>query len=237
MFLLRLDDMAPNRDVEKWERMRALLNKYRIKPIFGIIPDNQDPQLLKYPADENFWGTVQEWIEMGWTPALHGYRHVFDSTSGGVNPVNAYSEFAGVPYETQALRIEEGYEILKERGIKTEIFFAPAHTYDENTVKALKEYTDIRVISDTVANKVYYKDGMYYIPQQSGAVRKLPFKLVTFCYHPNIMKEEDFVRLENFLEENHARFGHYGKELLTKRRRSLYDCVLQWIYLFRHKKK
>ncbi len=235
MYLLRLDDMSAHRDVEKWERMYALVKKYDVKPIFGIIPDNQDPQLLAYPKDEEFWDRVKLWIAEGWTPAMHGYQHVFDSACGGSNPVNDYSEFAGISYEEQAARIRAGYAILKEQGIDTEIFFAPAHTYDKNTLRALKACTDIRVISDTIGNRVYYKDGMYYLPQQSGVVRELPFRLVTFCYHPNIMKDEDFAVLENFLKAHAEEFGGYSKALLVKRRRSLCDCALQWAYRIRRK--
>lgn len=37
----------------------------------------------------------------GWIIALHGYEHVFETTSGGINPVNNKSEFAGVNLEKQ----------------------------------------------------------------------------------------------------------------------------------------
>jgi hypothetical protein len=120
--------------------------------------------------------------------------------------------------------------ILKEHGINPEIFFAPAHTFDKNTLKALETESNIRVISDTIAQDVYYKDGFYFIPQQSGKARKLPFKTVTFCYHPNIMSNKNFNDLENFLIKNRNKFHEYTTNILNKRERVLIDKVLNAIY-------
>ena len=76
-------------------------------------------------------------------------------------------------------------------------------------MKALKEKTNIRVISDTIANDVYKKGDFWFIPQQSGGVRELPLKIVTFCYHPNVMEDKDFVVLEKFLQEHKNDFICY----------------------------
>lgn len=83
MYLMRLDDASEHRDISKWNQMQELLNKFDVKPIFGIIPDCQDPSLLRYPKDELFWDTVYQWIGDGWTPAMHGYQHVFRTKRGG----------------------------------------------------------------------------------------------------------------------------------------------------------
>ena len=73
---MRLDDASEYMDVEKWQRMEDLLDKYHIKPIVGVIPNNQDPDMVGvYPKDEQFWEKVQRWKEKGWTIALHGYTH------------------------------------------------------------------------------------------------------------------------------------------------------------------
>lgn len=166
-------------------------------------------------------------------PAMHGYNHVYETECGGLNPVNNRSEFAGVPLERQQEKIKNGYEILKSHGIEPEIFFAPSHTFDENTLQALKSETPIRVISDTIANDTYYDESFYFIPQQSGAVRKLPFKLVTFCYHPNIMDANDFSNLESFLEKQNRQFTSYSENLLKKRKKSAVDKILNYLYFVR----
>ena len=35
-YIMRLDDASDYMDVTKWERMKELLDKYEIKPVFGI---------------------------------------------------------------------------------------------------------------------------------------------------------------------------------------------------------
>ncbi len=233
MYILRLDDAAEYMDEAKWKRMEQLLDRYGVKPIFGVIPHSEDPDLLAYGKVEGFWEWMRQWISKEWTPALHGYTHVFETNEGGLNPVNTRSEFAGVPYERQCEKIRSGYETLKANNIIPEIFFAPAHTFDENTLKALAQETPIRIISDTVANDVYFEKGFYFIPQQSGHVRKLPFKTVTFCYHPNIMTDAHFEELEQFLKENAARFVSVRQLNLKSRKKSILDKVLSWLYFLR----
>lgn len=152
----------------------------------------------------------------------------FLDPSGGVNPVNDFSEFAGLSLGEQEEKIRNAYLIMTNHGIDPKIFFAPAHTYDQNTLLALKKETKIRVISDTVANNVYYKDKFYYIPQQAGHVRSLPFKVVTFCYHPNIMSDKDFSELEEFIKKN--KFGRFDELLLKKRNKGLFDRLLGMAY-------
>ena len=233
-YIMRLDDASEYMDVEKWQRMEDLLDKYHIKPIVGVIPDNQDPDMVGvYPKDEQFWKKVQRWKKKGWIIALHGCTHVFETREGGLNPVNDRSEFAGVPLERQKEKIRAGVRILREHGIEPEIFFAPAHTFDENTLIALKEESDIRIISDTIANDIYFENGFYFIPQQSGRVRKLPFKVCTFCYHPNTMEDLSWKVLEDFLQKNANTFTDVGRFELDKRKLTAMDRLLKKGYFAR----
>ena len=236
---MRLDDASEYMDVEKWQRMEDLLDKYHIKPIVGVIPDNQDPDMVGvYPKDEQFWKKVQCWKKKGWIIALHGYTHVFETREGGLNPVNDRSEFAGVPLERQKEKIRSGVRILRDHGIEPELFFAPAHTFDESTLEALKEESNIRIISDTIANDVYFEKDFYFIPQQSGRVRNLPFKTVTFCYHPNIMVQQRFEELDRFIKANQSEFvesSHRG--CLKNRKINVFDGILRKIYFFIHRNR
>ena len=231
---LTFDD-GPIPEITPW--VLDLLDKYHIKPIVGVIPDNQDSDMVGvYPKDEQFWKKVQRWKEKGWIIALHGYTHVFETREGGLNPVNDRSEFAGVPLERQKEKICAGIRILREHGIEPEIFFAPAHTFDENTLKALKEESNIRIISDTIANDVYFENGFYFIPQQSGRVRKLPFKTVTFCYHPNIMSQQLFDETDYFIKTNRSEFVEASyKDYLKTRKINIVDRILKKIYFLKHK--
>lgn len=231
MYLLRLDDASEYMDVEKWVKLETILDKYNIKPIFGVIPRNRDEDFAKrYTKNSSFWELAKKWKDKGWAPALHGYEHVFCSTQGGINPVNKKSEFAGVSLNEQREKVERGYSIMMEKGLEPKIFFAPAHTFDENTLIALRDKTGIRVISDTIANDVYFYNGFFFVPQQAGYVRKLPFKIATFCYHPNNMQIKDYERLENFLEKYSREFISFNDLKLKQKKRSLYDNLLKNAY-------
>ena len=235
MYIIRLDDASDYMNIENWNRMEKILNKYGVKPIVGIIPDNKDTSLLKYKKDENFWKKAKKWENNGWIIAMHGHKHVYITSEKGLNPIHKRSEFAGLPLRIQKEKIKAGYKILLSKGLNPKIFFSPSHTFDLNTLKALKEETPIRIVSDTIANDIYYNDDIFFIPQQSGRVRKLPLKTVTFCYHPNTMSDNEFVELEKFLKENRAKFNNIDIDLLKKRKKNIIDILLIKIYFFRRK--
>ena len=234
-YILRLDDASDYMDIEKWERMAALLDKYDIKPIFGIIPQNRDEDFVrKYTKNPAFWDWAMQRIKKGWTSAMHGYEHRYVTKEGGMNPVNKKSEFAGLSYEEQCRKIKAGYEIMKDHGIMPEIFFAPSHTFDENTLLAIRDMTPIRVISDTIAYDVYKKEEFWFIPQQSGRVRTLPFSVVTFCYHPNTVTNVEFDRIEKFIHRYQNSFIQFETTILKTRKKNIFDECLKKIYLFLH---
>lgn len=233
MYLIRLDDASDYMDMEKWDRIEKILDKHSIKPIVGIIPNNKDEELInKYKYNQNFWIKAKKWQDKNWTIALHGYTHVYSTNDGGINPVNSQSEFAGVSLKEQREKICKGIKVFKNHGIDSKVFFAPSHTFDHNTLKALKKESSIRIISDTIANDIYKEDDFYFIPQQSGKVRKLPFKVTTFCYHPNIMNEDDFIILDEFLAEQKNEFVKLDDLNFTNRHASLYDKILKKLYFF-----
>lgn len=231
MYLLRLDDASDYMDVVKWRRVERLFDKYGVKPLVGVIPDNHDSKFVDaYERDDGFWTKAKAWEAKGWTLALHGWHHVYTTKCVGINPAGRKSEFAGVPLESQCEMIRDGLAILKSRRIEPKVFFAPSHTYDNNTLEALRRESDIRIISDTVANDVYFRWGFYFIPVQSGRCRSLPLKLVTICLHPNLMSEEGFFKLEQFIRAHKDEITSFGEINLDGRVRSSFDKLLQLVY-------
>lgn len=123
-YYIRLDDASDHMNIVAWARVEGLFDQFGIKPLVGIIPLNQDKVMTqKYKNDPSFWNKVQGWLEKGWTPALHGFNHRLTSKCGGINPVNPYSEFAGVPLKDQKAKIREGITILRSKSINPTIFF------------------------------------------------------------------------------------------------------------------
>ena len=47
--LIRLDDIAENMNWDLMNKSELLFEKYKIKPVLGVIPNNKDNELLSYP--------------------------------------------------------------------------------------------------------------------------------------------------------------------------------------------
>ncbi len=238
-YLIRLDDACPTMDAKKWSRMEAILDQYGIQPMVGIIPHNEDPEQKIDLENANFWENVKEWEKKGWSLAMHGYNHCYSSDGGlnGLNPVWSRSEFAGMTLEAQREKIRSGVAIMRKNGINPKFFFAPSHTFDENTLIALKEESDIRTISDTIARKPYLERDFVFIPQQSGHPVRLPLGgYLTICYHPNTMTDQDFEHLDNFLKNNLPLCLSFNQLLLSKvKGKGLVDIILSAIYFLRRR--
>lgn len=235
-YYFRLDDACEKMNTNNWNHIEEIFDKNGIIPLVGIIPNCLDKDMDKYSKDIRFWDKARKWQDKNWVLALHGYTHVCDTNDGGINPVHKRSEYAGKPMEEQKALVRKGLKILNGENIFPKIFFAPSHTFDENTLKALEEESDIRVISDTIARERYTYNGFTFVPQQSGRVRKLRlFKEVTFCYHPNTMTDKDFDELESFIIEN-KKFIYPYDLTSARNKKTIFDRCLSYLYFRRRKK-
>lgn len=208
-YLIRLDDACPFMDRGKWQRMEDMLDRYGVKPLVGIIPANADPKTMIELENALFWEKAKVWQKKGWSIALHGYDHCYISNDGmqGINPMWGRSEFAGLPLEEQREKIRKGYAVMKKNGIDPNYFFAPSHTFDENTLEALRRETNIRIVSDTIGRYPYRKGDFVFIPQIAGHCVKMPLSgIYTFCFHPNMMDDNAFKKLEDFLKRYSEQF-------------------------------
>jgi predicted deacetylase len=195
---IRLDDITPDMDWEKFGRFKNLMDRYRVKPLIGVVPDNRDPNLSICPPREDFWDNVKRIQEEGWIIAMHGCHHLYTTTSGGMFPLNALSEFAGLPEENQSRLIAEGREIFEKHGIETDFFMAPAHSYDRHTLKVLKEHNFFRM-TDGFGRQPYVYDGMTFYPISFNKASCLTAKdgATTFVVHVNKLSDSDFQWYEN----------------------------------------
>lgn len=208
---IRLDDITPDMDWSKFKRVRAILDKYEVKPLIGVVPDNKDVKLHKEEARLDFWEIIKELEVNKWCISLHGYNHCYTEKKGGLFPLNRQSEFAGLPLDGQIEIIKSGDDILKENGIITNIFMAPSHTYDSNTLKALK-ICGYRYITDGYAKRPYIRLGVVFFPISFS--RYISFKkksgYTTFVYHLNEMSEEEIDFFEEFIVNNRDKVIDYS---------------------------
>ncbi len=72
----------------------------------AVIPDNRDRELMvSAPGVDDFWNSVRSWQKRGWTVGLHGYQHRYLTAVAGRYGRMPRSEFAGLPYEIQELKL------------------------------------------------------------------------------------------------------------------------------------
>ncbi len=236
-FLVRLDDACSTMDHEKWNRLESIFDKYGIKPMVGIIPDNKDPELTLGTEDSNFFDKAINWQIKGWAIALHGFEHKYVTKSGGMNPVLCRSEFSGLPLKDQEYKIEKGFSILKNKNLNVNYFFAPSHSFDENTLLALYNKTDIRIISDTIGMIPYRLKDFSFIPLQFGKFRNIIVPgFWTFCLHPNMMNDIDILNAEIFIKKHHEKFISFDDiDPNSLKVKSNFDKLLSFVYFLRRR--
>lgn len=203
-YIIRLDDASHFSNEEKWERIESMLLKFQIKPIIAVIPNNKDEKIMYSKAKRSFWKKVKYWESLGWTIAMHGYEHKFHrvNKSSLILPFYDKSEFAGLSIKEQSEKINKSLEIFKKNDIYPKVWIAPGHTFDKNTLVAIKQSTKIKIISDGISLNPFSINGLYFIPQQLWSFKYKSFGLWTICLHPDTMTESDFKKIEQSISKN-----------------------------------
>lgn len=208
-YVIRLDDIAPNMNWDGYARAKRLFDAYDVKPLLGVIPDNQDPSLRAFPTSEtNFWDEMRAAQGRGWEIAMHGYQHLYDSHGKDLLGLGIRSEFAGHDFETQLSKLRNARAIFDREKLRVRTFFAPSHTFDQNTVRAL-EKIGIESISDGYGLFPYRDGHIVFVPQLIGRAVALPLGVYTSCHHLNTISEAGFRALERFVERHHSRILSY----------------------------
>lgn len=214
---IRMDDITPDMDWSKFLRFKELCDLYQVKPLIGVVPVNQDSMLQINPAREDFWDYLKQLEEEGWVIAQHGYCHIYKTKKMGLFPLNQLSEFAGLKYENQVEKVQAGKKLLEEHGIKTDIFMAPAHSYDKNTLRALKT-AGFKKITDGFGKRPYIWSDLLFYPisyKQSKSLKQSE-GYTTFVVHANTLSEEEYKRFEKLFQDYSDRFISYGELLAVE---------------------
>ena len=204
-YLLRFDDLSPTMDRTRWERFVPLLERYDVKPILAVVPENHDPELMVAPEDAGFWSEMRDWQRRGAAIGLHGYRHLCVSEGRGLVPLHRQTEFAGVGEMEQREWIEAGLEILRGHGLEARIWVGPRHGTDAATVRALRA-AGIGAISDGLWERPAQWQGATWIPQQLWEPREMGGGVWTICLHAHTATGALVERLEGFLKRHAERF-------------------------------
>jgi predicted deacetylase len=212
--LIRIDDISSHMNWNLMNKCEELFNKHNIKPLLGVIPNNEDEEILKYEKKENFWEQVRIWQNKGWEISMHGYNHVYDTETNKKDffGYGGRSEFYGHSFENQMNKILRGKKIFNNEGVKVKSFFAPNHTYDLNTFKALKENNLMNVI-DGYGFFPYKEFEINFIPQLFYKEIMLPYGIQSTQVHLNYMNDNSFLRFEKFIIKNKSRILEFEEVL------------------------
>ncbi len=233
--LIRFDDICPTMDFIQFEKALKVLQTYNVKPLLGIVPDCKDPELQIEPYHEEFWEYIRQLKNKGYKLAMHGYTHVYDSHKRGIVNIGFHSEFAGHTYQEQYEKIKKGIETLKANGIETDTFFAPSHSYDLNTLRALRE-NGFQYISDGMSTKPTLRKGIVCIPCRSAGVPKIKKKgyyTAVFHAHEWVRPEkasgfEELKRLCENYKDDIMDFDSYNDRAVSN---SFVQILDEWIYV------
>ena len=227
---VRLDDITTDMEYEKFYKMKQILDTYQIKPLIGVVPFNEDKNLMRSPKMEDFAGFLQGLTKEGWVVALHGYEHLYSTSKGGLFPLNHFSEFAGLSFEKQDEMIVKGKEQLASWGIATDIFMAPAHTFDKNTLKALKK-NEFTHMTDGFGKQPFVRNGLTFLPiaiKQSDCYKDTE-GYTTLVYHTNTMDDTDFERCKKMFDDNRESLISYEEMLKqTPRKRGMFGNLWEF---------
>ena len=216
MILIRFDDICPTMNYEQFNKAMSILDENNIKPLIGVIPDCKDPDLMIDRFHEDFWQWLHLLENKGYKIAMHGYEHQFPIDDNG--KLLCHSEFAGLSFQEQYDKIKRGKAILEDHGIFTDVFFAPAHTYDINTLKALAA-NGFKYMSDCKSSKPYELHGIKCLPCRASGCPKIRGNgLYTAVFHAHEWtrpdKAKDFQSMVNLIRshrENIVDFNTYSE--------------------------
>lgn len=213
-YLLRLDDLCPTMDHGRWKSFFDLIEKFDLAPILAVVPENRDPDLECAPADPQFWANVRALESKGAAIALHGLHHQPLRSGRSLVPLHQESEFAGACFEEQQQWIRSGLAVLRAKQLKPNLWVAPRHGFDWNTLRALRG-EGMQCISDGFARKPFLRGGLTWIPQQLWAPLEKRAGLWTICMHPNTATDAQVEDLQRFLVCHARQFVSVDQALIS----------------------
>lgn len=212
--IVRMDDICPRMDKAKFARYFLMLEELGIKPLLGVIPDCRDESFTS-KEDLFFWEEIRKLRDSGCPIAMHGVHHVYTTSSRGLICKRPMSEFAGLPQKEQIALLTLGKKIMADHGVDTDIFMPPGHSYDRNTLKAMKA-SGFRFLTDGRSFHPYEYEGIKCIPASGSYRLHLNRGVLTICIHTDTEDDRSFQRTKEYLIENRDRIINFQNGMRLK---------------------
>jgi predicted deacetylase len=202
-YLFRMDDIAPGMDWAWFWKYMELFRAHGVRPLLAVVPDNRDPDLECEPRRPEFWEVLRDLRDQGQADiGQHGFQHLLSGDADGLLCRFGFprrTEFAGLPDDRQREKIAAGRRILSDQSLETDVWVAPAHSFDGGTLRALHD-AGFRIVSDGIGLFPYHSHGLVFVPQQVWRPRRFPLGVITCCIHSNHRDTRVFAQVREHLE-------------------------------------
>jgi len=226
--ILRFDDICPTMNWDVWDEVDSHLAARHICPLLAVVPDNRDEALAVKPPRDEFWACVRSWQSRGWTIAAHGLHHIYETKEAGLLGLNHASEFAGLSGDVQLRKLIAAREIFANNGIDTDVWVAPAHSFDDATLDALAAAGVKRVSDGFHITPGRDRRGLLWVPQQLWSFRRPPFGVWTIAFHINAWSASDVASFAADLDRHRAAISDFEtvSRLYANRRLGVTDAAV-----------
>jgi len=204
-FIIRFDDVNPNQDWIKFEKIKNELESNDIKSILGVIPECHDESLNIGQVKKNYINYLIYCKDYGDSIAQHGTHHIYTKNNSGLLKINNFSEFAGHDLDYQINLLEKGKKILLSQNLWQPIFMAPGHSFDKNTLSALMKL-DFKYVTDGYGIFPYKYSKLIMVPSLFSKPIGFGNGIFTICLHVNSMTDMEVNKIINFIRNNKDKF-------------------------------
>lgn len=198
-YVFRMDDIVPWMNWDNFEKIEKIFDKYWVKPIIWVVPNNQDFTIWNDKYTKDYWNKINGLVEKWRIIAQHWYSHKYVNNNWWILNINHYGEFAWLSYKRQFETIKNWKDIL-EKKLNTKIKWrmAPAHSFDGNTCKVLNDL-QFEFITDWIALYPFTKYWLKWLPQQIWKPQKKKFWIWTVCLHINHYDDKFIESISEFV--------------------------------------
>jgi len=173
-----------------------------------------------------FYDYLRYCISEGDSIAQHGTYHLYDTSDSGLLGIHPRSEFSGHSYQVQYDKIKAGKLYLESENIWMPYFMAPSHSFDINTILALKEL-NFSAITDGYGFYPYTVAGLTLVPQLFSRPFHFPFGLQTLCIHINTINADRLNILVEFIKFNSSKFISFQDALQERVADNIYRKMIR----------
>ena len=228
---LRLDDFHQNCNLEKWDFIVQELMKRKIPVHIGLIPINNDPNIVTKRFNFNHWELANLWQSKGVNFWIHGLNHKLNNGKCEISLSNK-GEFFNEDFNMIEYKLSKSISLFQSNGIKIRGYMAPAHGYSKELLNIIRKNKYIKVIWDGFWPSPKKYKNINFIPQQFWKIYPI-FLLPHFsgiCIHPSEMTFDEIKFLIKKIDKLDLEIFQFNLDEINFKRINIFDYIYIIIY-------